>query len=69
MTIRQELELQVSAVNNVLKSRVKSMSLVTLLRNIHPGCPKDYTLQLLREKQITREEASEFTKLIGHDAF
>ena len=69
MTIRQELELQVSAVNNVLKSRVKSMSLITLLRNIHPTYRKDYTLQLLREKQITREEASEFTKLIGHDAF
>ena len=69
MTIRQELELQVSAVNNVLKNRIKSMSLITLLRNIHPTYRKDYTLQLLREKQITREEASEFTKLIGHDAF
>ena len=69
MIIRQELELQVSAVNNMLKSRVKSMSLITLLRNIHPTYRKDYTLQLLREKQITREEASEFTKLIGHDAF
>jgi hypothetical protein len=63
-TLRQELELCVWAWNTPLKSVVKSMNNIILLRNVSPSCRGDYAMRLFKENMITKEECREFTKVV-----
>jgi hypothetical protein len=62
--IRNEAESITISMNNVLRDRVKTMSNVTLLRNIHPSYRESYAYQFLREEMITKDEAKEFVRLV-----
>jgi hypothetical protein len=62
---RTLLEQYTVAWNTPLKETVQVMDYVTLLRNVHPFYRASFATTLLNEKVITREEASEFVKLVG----
>jgi hypothetical protein len=64
MTTRQEIEINVCAVNSALKSKVEKMTLIELLRNCHPSPRSDWARKLYKDKQLTKEEANEFTKIL-----
>jgi hypothetical protein len=65
MNIRKDLELYVSAWNVYLKETVKTMDIITLLRNAHPTYRPAFASKLLEEKMISKDEAREFVKIIG----
>jgi len=76
MTTRQELEQAIVATNtslglpyvdkdnNTHPPKVLEMSLVELLRNVHPMYRVDFAHKLLQEKAISMEEAKEFTTVM-----
>jgi hypothetical protein len=64
MTTREHIEIDVCAVNTVLREKVSTMSLVELLCNCHPLHRGEWAYKLYREKQLTKEEASKFTKIL-----
>ena len=68
-SLRRELECYVYAWNTVLKDAVKSMDIVTLLRNAHPAYRSDFARSLKDAGAITSFEASEFIKLIGQKIY
>jgi len=61
---RQELEQYVCAWNTALKGATAQMDLVTLLRNSHPAYRPAFAMTLWNEKQISKDEAKEFAKLL-----
>jgi hypothetical protein len=61
MTTREVMEIEVCAVNSVLKKTVKGMDLLILLRNCHPANRTDFARTLHKENVITEEEMKEFT--------
>jgi hypothetical protein len=64
MNVRKLMEADVIAHNRNLRPVVAQMPILILLRNTHPMYRADYTYKLLREGQITRQEAKEFVKLV-----
>jgi hypothetical protein len=64
-SIRVGLEAYVVAWNTCLKEAVKSMDLVTLLRNAHPAYRANYTRELLEAGLIHKGQANEFIKIVG----
>lgn len=64
MTIRNQIELEVKAINKTLAEKVATMTLVDLLRNCHPLHRADYTRILFKNGLLTKIEAEEFTKII-----
>ena len=64
-TLRRELECYVVAWNKVLKDVVRSMDIITLLRNAHPSYRDSFVRQLMEVGMITKFDASEFTKVLG----
>ena len=66
MTIRKELELSVGAMNKPLQGKVSSMTLVELLRNCDPMFRSDFANRLYKLNELEREDAKEFTKIVGN---
>jgi len=64
-SLRRELECYVTAWNTCLKEVVKSMDLITLLRNAHPAYRSNFASSLKEAGMITPFEASEFIKVVG----
>ena len=64
---RKVMESNVTGYNSPLRERVKKMNIVTLLRHVHPRDRQFYTYAALKEKLITREQAKEFVKFVGHE--
>jgi hypothetical protein len=69
MNIRQSLELSVCATNIVLKETVQTMDLIILLRNCHPIDRADFAMDLYKNKELTKEEVEEFTKLSKYGSY
>jgi hypothetical protein len=65
MTTREELEISVVSTNAVLRNKVRSMSLIELLRNVHPSFRSDFSNRLYKEGKIAKWEAEEFTIMVG----
>ena len=42
------------------------MDWILLLRNIHPIYRREYAHILFKEDEITKDEAREFTKIVGY---
>ena len=63
-SLRRELECYVIAWNTVLKKAVKTMDIITLLRNAHPSYRGDFARKLEEARYITPVEAREFIKYI-----
>jgi hypothetical protein len=59
-SLRRELEAYVTAWNTVLRDRVASMDIVTLLRNAHPAYRLPYATACAEIGLITEHEAGEF---------
>jgi hypothetical protein len=64
-SLRKVIEINVVAYNSPLKETVKSMDIITLLRNCHPIDRITFAYALLRDKVINKYEAKEFVKLVG----
>jgi len=64
MTTRERIEIDVCAVNTVLREKVSTMSLVELLCNCHPLNRGEFAFKLYKEKLLTKEEAAKFTKIV-----
>ena len=65
MTTREIMEVEVCAINSVLKETVRDMDILILLRNCHPSNRTDFARILHKEGSITEEQMKEFT-LITH---
>ena len=63
-SLRTAIELNVIAYNTPLRDVVKKMDIIILLRNCHPIDRSVFALSLLRDNQITKEQAKEFVKLV-----
>jgi hypothetical protein len=61
MTTREVMEIEVCAVNSVLKETVKDMDIFILLRNCHPSNRTDFARTLHKDGVITEEQMKEFT--------
>jgi hypothetical protein len=61
MTTREVMEIEVCAVNSVLKETVKDMDIFTPLRNCHPANRADFARTLHKDRVITEEQMKEFT--------
>lgn len=66
LTVRKEVEHIVVAHNKWLREAVETMTDVILLRNLHPLLRSDYAHKFFQYNLITKDEAVEFTKIIGH---
>jgi len=66
MEIRRRIESGVVSVNKILRSTVRKMDLIILLRNCHPADSINFARELFNDGQLTKDEASEFTKFIGY---
>ena len=66
-SLRLELECYVISCNTVLRKAVKSMSIVTLLRNAHPAYRASFANQLFKAGMLSKQNASEFIKIVGFD--
>lgn len=60
--LRRELETWVTSMNSPLKESVKEMSLIILLRNVHPSVRADFAYRLKDLEMLKPEEAKEFIK-------
>ena len=65
MTIRQEMEMDVVGVNSPLREVVREIPLLELLRNCHPQNRGEFAHRLYRAGELTKEQAREFTKIVG----
>ena len=54
------LKRDICAVNKVLKDVVETMSVLELLRNVHPDMRSYYAFEFYKAKTLTREEIEEF---------
>jgi hypothetical protein len=63
--LRINLERAVLSTNIFLKEVVSEMSLIILLRNVHPALRPETAAKLEDNGMITKSEASEFVKIIG----
>lgn len=59
-SLRRELECYVIAWNTVLREAVKSMDIITLMRNAHPAYRATFAGQLVEAGMLGNEEAKEF---------
>lgn len=59
-SLRRELECYVVAWNTAIRSTVKSMDIITLLRNAHPAYRPTFASQCEEAGMLTDREASEF---------
>ena len=66
MSALNNLRQDVRSVNTPLTDAVMSMEPIILLRNCHPHTRGEHASLLFKEGIITREEASEFVKVIGY---
>jgi hypothetical protein len=64
MITRKELEVMVTSYNKILKTRVQTMNITLLLRNVHPDYRSRFAYQLWKERQISRVKAMEFTNAV-----
>jgi hypothetical protein len=64
MTTRKFLESLVISINAPLRSVVKDMDLIILLRNMHPIERGYCAHELYRNGELTKEQAREFTKIL-----
>jgi len=60
-SLKHELERLVVSTNKVLKPAVSYMSVIELLRNVHPNWRSDYAYKLRDAAMIHPSEVSEFT--------
>jgi hypothetical protein len=60
--LRKVMETDATSMNKHLREAVKTMDWIILLRHVHPNYRSGYASDLLRLKEITKEEASEFVK-------
>lgn len=58
--LRKQIELSVTAFNQVLKDKVKFMPLVVLLNNCHPLYRADYARKLHREGRFSDKELAQY---------
>jgi len=65
-SLRREMELIVVSQNAPLRPVVNKMDWILLLRNIHPIYRGAYAHILFKEDEITKDEACEFTKIVGY---
>lgn len=65
MEILTELRNYVVAWSTPLKESVQQMDCVTLLRNAHPAYRNVFASALLEAKLLSKNDASEFIKIIG----
>ena len=65
-SLRREMELIVVSQNDPLRPVVNKMDWILLLRNIHPIYRREYAHILFKEDEITKDEAREFTKIVGY---
>lgn len=65
-SLRREMELIVVSQNDPLRTVVNKMDWILLLRNIHPIYRGKYAHILFKEDEITKDEAREFTKIVGY---
>jgi len=61
--LKRELECYVIAWNTCLREVVKSMDVITLLRNAHPSYRPNFAVSCVDVKLLTKEEAREFVKI------
>jgi hypothetical protein len=59
-SLRKEIESWVIAHNNVLREAVKKMSIIILLRNIHPTVRSDYAYKCRDAGLIKPDQVSQF---------
>jgi len=69
VSLRRELECYVVAWNTCLKETVKSMDLITLLRNAHPAYRSNFASDLKEAGELTKDQASEFVKIVGQKIY
>ncbi|NMC60069.1 MAG: hypothetical protein GYA51_11930 [Candidatus Methanofastidiosa archaeon] len=62
MTTIEKLRLDVISTNNTLREVVGNMTVLVLLRNVHPSLRSEYAFELYKEKVLTKDEINEFTK-------
>lgn len=60
MTTIQELRIMVVACNRILASSMGKMSIIQLLRNVHPAYRSWFAGQLKRESKLSPHETMEF---------
>ena len=60
------LKQDVLGVNAPLKEVIETMDPILLLRNCHPFSRGEYAILLKEEGIISKEEAKEFVKILGH---
>ena len=65
-SLRREMELIVVSQNAPLRPVVNKMDWILLLRNIHPIYRGAYAHILFKEDEITKDEAREFTIIVGY---
>ena len=68
MSTLEQLKAYVTATNKVLKEAVHSMDVIILLRNAHPMYRPDFARTLLNEGEITKEQSTEFIKIVTRHA-
>ena len=61
-SFRKELESYVYAYNTILKEKVKTMSVVELLRNSHPSYRNNFAVKANELGMIHKIELNEFLK-------
>ena len=61
--LRKVIETDVTSINSPLREAVKTMDWVILLRNCHPNHREGHARELLRLKEISKKEASEFIRI------